>query len=66
VVGRTVEGVGLVVLVVGAADVGAVDGAALGELLLHAASASAAPIIPNRSFRIEARVGAAAAYASSP
>ena len=56
----------VVVLVVGATDVGAVDGAARGELLLHAPSAKVAPSNPKRSFRIEARLGGGAAYASSP
>jgi len=69
VVGRTlglVEGFAVVV-VVGAAEVGAVDGAACGvELLLHAPSAMVAPMSPNRSFRIEARLDRGAAYASSP
>jgi hypothetical protein len=56
----------VVLLLVGARDVGAVDGAVLGELLLHAPSASVAPTIPKRSFRIEARLERGAAYASSP
>jgi hypothetical protein len=56
----------VVVLEAGAIEVGAVDGAALGELLLHAPSASVAPTIPKRSFRIEARLERGAAYASSP
>jgi hypothetical protein len=51
---------------VDATEVGAVDGAVLGELLLHAPSASVVPTIPKRSFRIEARLGRGAAYASSP
>jgi hypothetical protein len=57
---------GVVLPVVGATEVGAVDGAALGELLLHAPSASVVATIPGRSIRIEARLGRGAAYASSP
>jgi hypothetical protein len=53
-------------VLVGAIEVGAVDGAACGELLLHAPSAKVAPSNPKRSFRIEARLRGGAAYASSP
>jgi hypothetical protein len=56
----------MVVVVVGAIEVGAVDRAARGELLLHAVSASVVPTNPKTSFRIEARLGPGAAYASSP
>jgi hypothetical protein len=58
----------VVVVVVGAADVGAVDGAAWGELLLHPANASVSvpAMAPARSFRIEPRLGLDDAYASSP
>jgi hypothetical protein len=68
-VGRPLGVVGgfAVVVVVGAAEVGAVDGAARGELLLlHAPTTSVAPTSPNSSLRIEARLERGAAYASSP
>jgi hypothetical protein len=73
--GRVVEvAAGLVVvvvLVVGAAEVGAVEVTVLGELsLLHAASVSTSAARDTTtgggSFRIEARLGRGAAYASSP
>ena len=56
----------VLVLLVGAIEVGGVDGAACGEPLLHAPSASVVPTNVKRSFRIEARLGSGAAYASSP
>src|SRR6187200_1271647 len=67
VVGRAVElGAGLVVLVVGATDVGAVDGAARGESLPHAPSTRAAAMTPINSLRTEPRVGRVGAYDPSP
>jgi len=70
VVGPVLEpGVGFVVVDVGAAEVGAVDGQACGWVplvLLHAPSASAAPIIPTASARTERRLGRADAYDPSP
>lgn len=66
-VGRALGLVGgfAVVVVVGAAEVGAVDGAERGELLLHAPTTSVAPTSPI-SMRIEVRLDPGAAYASSP
>jgi len=58
---------GLVVVMVGATEVGAVEGAACGELLLHAPSASAAPATATTtSLRTETSVGRGAAYDPSP
>ena len=61
----------VVVVVVGAFDTGAVDGAAFGLLLLHAPSASTAAAnsavrAPRGGLRIEARLRRTRAYDRAP